>query len=893
MNPREIIEPILQSKMSGDMSFHDALKATKVMLEGLALDGLDSAIAEIEREHDDRVNSSMKLFETTISHQLDNLQQRWYHGSADDGVWSELADRMRNSGLGSALDDIDKSTDAIVAACAQPFVANDRRLGLVVGNVQSGKTANYSAVIAKALDQGYKFVIVLSGIHNNLRRQTQLRLERDLGLLEDSKSWIPLTTADADFGTAVENMAGGIISRHDRVLAVVKKNKTRLENLLAFLRKLDADVKRSTPILIIDDESDQATPDASSDKENNPTTISALMGEIWDQVVNGTYIGYTATPFANVFMDPKSEAKSLYPRNFIHVMPTPGTYFGAERLFGLDSDVETSEQLEHDLLRRIPDAELVHLRPAGRNAQFEARVTPALADAIRWFVVASAVRRVRGQSSKHSTMLIHTTHNVQPHFELRDAVAAYLDPRRARGRDGDVAEFYQVFHDEIDRAPELYSGDDSLATWPRVQEEILNVLRNLRVAVDNGSADPSERLEYRDEEPQSVIVIGGGTLSRGLTLEGLFVSFFTRTSDTYDTLLQMGRWFGYRNGYEDLQRIWLSDGLEEDYRFLAQVEHDLREDIARLINSGQTPADIGVRVQQHPGRLQITNPNKMKHAAEVEVDFEGYRLQTYIFDVSSPHIVKSNLQATKRLISQIKENAATPDGAPARASRVFADVEVQIVKDFFESFSVHSHFGDSFADAVEWAQQKLPKKRWNVVVAAGSTSEEFDAGPFQTAAIRRAPIKPDEDAIKKQHVNIRALMSGDDMVLDLRLLDEQSGASRSNYSGLKREKQIQMRKNPDVGDGKGLLVIYPISRYSEPAQLGSRTSMQSALAQVNAETGTDSEPIIGVALVAPMDSRRELRVKGTYLAVTPHFESDDDFDEIATPDTEKNFNGLI
>lgn len=879
-------------KFQLNASFDDALRQTKLFFEGQALDGLDEAIQQVQSDHYAIVSSATKLHETSISQKLDILQQRWYAGPLKNGLWQELADRMRVNGPKGAVEAVDESTEAIVAAMAEPRVEHDRRLGLVVGNVQSGKTANYSGVIAKALDQNYKLVIVLSGIHNNLRRQTQIRLERDLGVADNPSAWHGLTSPEADFGTTAKRNASSIISNNARILAVVKKNKNRLENLLEFLRALDPDVARRTPILIIDDESDQATPDSSPKGKEEASTISRLMRELWAEVVNGTYIGYTATPFANVFMDPSAEAAELYPSNFIHVMPTPDAYFGAARLFGLDGDLAAVEVEAHDVLRYIPDVELDALRPAGRDALFDAEVTPALADAIRWFIVAAAVRRVRGQHEKHSTMLIHTTHNVDPHFDLRDAVVDFLAPRRARARDGDVQEFYATFHEEIDRAPELLTGNSQEATWPRVEQEILSVMRNLRVSVDNGQADASERLDYRDEDPQTVIVIGGGTLSRGLTLEGLFVSFFTRSSNAYDTLLQMGRWFGYRSGYEDLQRIWLSSGLDEDYRFLAQVEYELRQDIDRLIRSGQAPSQIAVRVRQHPGRLQITNPNKMKHAHEVEVDFEGYPMQTYVFDVGSEETLESNRQAARCLIDRISDRVAQGQRADAGGSRVFTGVPVEEVERFFQDFSVHSHFGDSFAAAVAWSATKLPEKPWNVVLASGSEHGRFEAAGFKVSSVRRAPISPDEDAIKGKHINIRALMSGDDMLLDLKLLDTGPGSERSKYSRRDRPSQKEMRAAVEDGDGNGLLILYPLSPRSVPTTR-SRVEMQEALRRVNPDAEFSDQPIIGAALVAPIDSRRELTSKGTFLAVTPHFQAGEDVDELPTPDTEKNFTGAV
>lgn len=880
-------------KHTEKMSFPEAVQQAVLDLEGLIPD-LQSLAQEVLDKESEETYRVTKISEINTSHELlDHYKRRWYiPGPPDEGLWGSLRSHLLESLPEKSVQEIDQSSNAIMAWTAEPKVHQDRRLGLVVGNVQSGKTANYSAVVSKALDKGYKLVIVLSGIHNNLRKQTQKRLERDLGVADDARNWHLLTSEDADFGTSEAKNAGSILQNSTRVLAVVKKNKTRLENLLRFLRSADEGVKRATPILIIDDESDQATPDASAEGELNPTTISRLMREIWAEVTNGTYIGYTATPFANVFIDPKpdDELPTLYPRSFIHVMPTPTEYFGAERIFGLDlSADEFRDQDGPDVVRVVDPDELPSLMPRKRRGEDSAsspEVTESLSTAIRWFIVAAAVRRVRGQADKHSTMLIHTTHQTDPHFAMKEAVEEFLEPLREDAREGDVDSFRVVFHEEMDRAAELYRGTGAAATWPRVRDEIPNVIRSLRVSVDNSRADQSQRLDYKDHEPQTVIVIGGGTLSRGLTLEGLFVSFFTRTSNTYDTLLQMGRWFGYRKGYEDLQRIWVSPGLDGDYRFLASVENELRQDIKRMIASDQTPADIGIRVAQHPGRLQITNPNKMKHAEKVEVDFEGYRPQTYVFDAQSSRVIDGNVEVVRSLLRRIgKYSAPVSSGAN---SRLFADVPLSELREFFEDFATSSEVGTVIRDAVRWSAEKLPGRRWNVVLAGGSTKETFSAGEFSVPMVRRAPIRDTDPTADGSTINIRALMSGADTIADLRVSTDSAAGAGSDR--LSRDDQISLRKRSIAeggAGGRGLLLIYPISRMSKSTS-ATRISMDVALRKANPEILTEgADPLMGIGLVTPFDINNEIANKGTYLAVRPAFESD--HEEIDETDHEPDF----
>lgn len=893
MSSRSVVEIYLDGLLGRKIPFNDALKQAKADL-GSRFPDIDLVISQIASERHEQIQNRTKLTEVGTARKLDILEYGWYSGVAkEDGVWARLKSNMESGPLREALPEIDKSTEEIVASIAEPHVVDDRRLGLVIGNVQSGKTANYSAVIAKALDSGYKFILVLSGLHNNLRSQTQRRLERDLGVTQDAEDWYRLTDHDNDFGRSHALNASSIVARSPYVLAVVKKNGGRLRNVLAFLRKLDDRTRKDTPFLVIDDESDQATPDSSANPDDDPTVINKLMREIWAEVRNGTYVGYTATPFANVFINPDPEEDllpDLYPGDFINVMPTPPDYFGAERIFGLETDYTNISG--PDVVRRIPSDDVTLLSPKGRDlSEVSVPVTNSLQDAIRWFIVAAAVRRMRGQHQAHSTMLIHTTHRVDPHFALQQAIVNYLEPIKRAAREDDVEAFKSIFHAEIDRAAELYGGVGRAPTWSNVRDEIPNVLRNLRVAVDNGRADMDQRLSYLDG-PQTVIVIGGGTLSRGLTLEGLFVSYFTRTSNTYDTLLQMGRWFGYRPQYEDLQRIWLSPGLADDYRFLATVEDNLREDIKQMTVAGMTPNRIGVRVRQHPGRLQITSPAKMKYARQVEADFEGYRLQTTRFDVSNPDKINTNAKVVVDLLNSLHEYRH-----PA-AKNLFQDVPVSKLSSFFNDFFVHDRFQGIFGDAFEWALEKLPNKTWNVVLPAVSDTEPgLSVGDLNYRTVNRTPLAaPDEDRQQSGEINIRALMSGraKDIIWDLKLQKRlPRSLSESDVESLTNEAQYRLRRSREGADGRGLLAIYPINRKSAPSATSTlRQSMDSALRAVNPDLVSDDlSPLIGVALVAPFDTEGVVPTKGTYVAVKPAFEEDLDAEQESFVDNEGDYAG--
>lgn len=873
----------------------EAENTTRNQLEGYGKAVLDEFFNELEQLR----QKSTTLIVNDISTRQDIKEQGWYFPKSDGKLWQSLRENMLASSLRDAVNNIDSESDAIVAASAEPYQREDKRKGLVIGNVQSGKTANYASVIAKAVDAGYRLIIVLAGLHENLRGQTQRRLDRDLGVEDGPLSWHRLTSPtspDGDFGRHEARSAEAIAQSEQPVLAVVKKHSTRLRNLRKFLRQISLDIRESRfPILIIDDESDQATPDASRKNADDPTTINRLVRGIWSEVRNGTYIGYTATPFANVFMSSEDRRGNghgvdMYPDDFIYVMNTPDTYFGAERLFGISSnDPDDWETDPPDVVRKISQGDKDLLLPPGKSQEaIPPQMTKSLEDAIKWFVVASAIRRTRGQQNMHSSMLVHTTHLTGPHFLTQNLIDEFLEPLRASALDDDVEAFHQVFKKEVNAARQLYEGDAPAPTWSAVAAEIPTVLRKLKTVVDNSESPTKDRLDYT-KGPQTVIVIGGGTLSRGLTLEGLFVSYFTRSSNLYDTLLQMGRWFGYRHGYEDLQRIWLTEGLDEDYRFLALVESDMREEIRRMISNGDKPKDITVRIRQAPGRLQITNPNKMKDARPVATDFEGYRIQPTRFDLEDPRVLDQNLDLTKQLLEDIRPHAAPEDSS---RGRLFKNVDFAPIADFVSSFKTDDPNDELRLKGIQWVEKKLPETKWNVVLVGGngSTKTLHETG-FPVKTVTRAPIKGIDPRFPHR-INIRTLMTGSDYLIDLTM---------QGYK-LKSEKQVpiadarELRKSSKWTNGQGLLLLYPISRNSVPqGQSGARQPMAEAFKEIGrpglAMPGDESKPLMACALILPWDVDHRIKDKGTYVGVPRNsemFNDQNDYREPMPEDREKD-----
>lgn len=848
-------------------------QAARETARGFGIDPsrLAGALEQIQREADRNfvLDSPPGVFANGLADEAKTL--RWYPGPQEgDRFWPYLRAKLESSSLRSVIEEIDRASTKVVSHLAAPYIHNLSKRGLVVGYVQSGKTANYTAVMAKAADAGYRLFIVLSGMHNNLRRQTQVRLNNDLG----DEYWYRWTSADADFGSAESGapiLMGGVPS-----LAVVKKNQSRLTSLIDWLDAIPLDIRRRSPILLLDDEADQATPNSAAARDQL-TRINQLVRELWSKIPTGTYVGYTATPFANIFMDPNDE-EELYPADFIIDLPRPEAYYGAERVFGrepLDDADEPDPGL--DMVRPVTDEEADSLRPPSKKndrIHFDPDLPQSLIDAVVWFIVATAIRRARGQEDAHSSMLVHTTHYVQPHFAMKGRLDALLAEFKVRVDKKDTSLFLASYQHEATRAAS--EATQPLPPWNEVEHRLGDVLSHVRVVVDNGYSE--DRLDYGrkvDGKPvvETVIAVGGGTLSRGLTLEGLVVSYFTRTSNTYDTLLQMGRWFGYRPGYEDLPRIWMQPSLEAEYKFLALVEEEIRQDMHHLERMKVTPREFGVRVRAHPGRLAIVARNKMQHADTVRISYSGERLQTFIFDEDNKIIpgrtrgvLEENLEATRKFLDKCRE-LREPKPNETRSRWIFTDIPAGTVVSFIQSYSFHADQSTMRKDdMIGWINRAASDRLWNVVViGSDKTHRDLDGRPIELGTIdlgfgdeirtvNRAPLK--DPRPETGTANIKALMSHRDWFADLEpeLIRTLGDLPKDDPRGVRH----------DYANGRGLVVIYPVSKKSVPmgpaVKTGSRRPME-------ADTH-----IIGLGLIFPDVDRKGFAEEGTYYSVRPDWE---------------------
>lgn len=767
----------------------------------------------------------------------------WYLGpDPSDKLWHSYAKHLHDKGWDpAAIKDIDDASTRVVSLLDPPGKAQIRTRGLVLGHVQSGKTASFTAVIAKAADVGYRFIIVLSGMNNVLRYQTQLRIDEDL-IAANLEHWITVTDIQDDFA-AKTNVNSFLTEKHStKVLGVVKKNSARLKRLHKWLTGARPEVLRACPVLIIDDEADQASPN-SHPKPDERTKINELILKLLADLPKAAYVGYTATPFANLFIDP-SLPEDLYPSDFIVDLPRGKGYFGAEQIFGrapLDESEEPVDGL--NVIRLVPDQEALQLKPPNRDARFTftPEITPTLREATLYFWMATAARHTRGQRGKHATMLIHTTQYAVVHRNAKTAVDAFQTAVLKQIQKGDAAltaELEALWLREQSALPSQELNENSVA-FSDVMTNLAQVVKRTESKVENGTSPTLDRVDYQpdaDGNGRIYIVIGGNVLSRGLTLEGLTVSFFIRSASAYDTLLQMGRWFGYRPGYADLARVWMTQELRDYFFDLASVEREIRQDISRYKHGTVTPMEFAVRIRQHPA-LAITAKLKMQHAVQAKMAFNAREVQTIVFRHEDQAWLDRNLKAARDLVGRLRQDGIQPTTVADKPHRLFLNVPSSRVLEFLGEYEIDQSNSEMpkalLRSYIQEQNQRGHITSWTVAIVTrkqpiaelGTIDLGFDD---EVPLVNRARFLRERNP---QVVDIKALMSETDVAIDVPL-------QSSELRGRDRDQLRDLRDgaSPD----KGLLLIYPIAKNSQPRKNSKERAPLGAV-----------QNVIGLALAFP------------------------------------------
>lgn len=592
---------------------------------------------------------------------------------------------------------LDAVTDQILDFSGNPLTPGvGSRRGMVMGHVQSGKTTNYSALICKAADAGYRTIILLAGITNSLRAQTQERLDETfIGkksvfhalaaeplpiLTYAMKKRFPAygTSRDKDF---TRDPGGGVVfslaAHNEPIIFVCKKNKAPLAKLRDWLIEQGHGQIISSPLLLIDDEADNASINTSKDP-NATTAINAVIREIMALFERRSYIGYTATPFANIFIDPDSNDQmlkdDLFPKHFIKTLDPPNTYVGASRVFADDGDLrEPMVEVVNDYLPHLP---------LNHKADHPVTMPPTLLTAIRVFVLTRAIRLLRGQGRQHCTMMINVSRFNAIQEKVQGEVYIYLQilqnaAANAMGPDPLSDPVIAEFRDDFEN--EFGDGDETFDAVRTVLAEAARV-RPLTVNMKGGA------LDYRAhrEDGLHVIAIGGLALSRGLTLEGLTVSYILRNTAASDTLMQMARWFGYRPGYQDVCRVYLPKLALDHYREINGAIEELRDEVRRMHDLGMTPEHFGLKVRESPTAIRITAANKMRTATQMRIaqDYSVRHLEGYILP-NSQSVNADNLKSVQTFVGGL----GAPSGKTTDQAIIWEAASGRAVMTLLKSFS--------------------------------------------------------------------------------------------------------------------------------------------------------------------------------------------------------------
>ncbi|MBY0114554.1 Z1 domain-containing protein [Paenibacillus xylanexedens] len=631
-------------------------------LEGLALEIYSKYdTINVRRAHTMRSNDNEPWFEKT-NPSYSYFWPRYEKYLKEFRHWSQ-----------TTVDSIDSTTNEILKSIGDPKINEDfDKRGLVLGYVQSGKTANFTGLINKAFDIGYKLVIVLAGMHNDLRAQTQLRLEREVvgavDMITGEKKGVALvktggiqietwTTVQDDIST---NNAIGIKNLDKPILIVVKKQKDVLPKLIELLSNSINLSQMRPPVLIIDDEADQASVDSSGKHTDDPSKINELIRKLLSLFNQKSYVGYTATPFANLLI--KADAnhldvgKDLYPKDFVTALPKPDGYCGPDEYFNTTGYKEDNKPM---FIRHLSSEDLVILDKMRTkdDAGLFTEVPKSMQEAILAFLLSVAIRNIRGQTNDHNSMLIHTSRFTDVQNSMCGVINQFY-----KKLSNDL--IYNSKSEYINKLQKLYEDDfievqNSLDTsqqfnivaWEEIYKQIKDITGKVEVMEINGESEDALEYDKYIKNGMNVIAIGGNKLSRGLTLEGLTISYYYRGSSMYDTLMQMGRWFGFRTGYMDLCRIYTSEEIAENFEYLAVVMSELREEFKKFVEYGVTPEEYAIKMLSHK-TMSVTSPAKMG-TAESPIAYTGTMQQTRSFE-KNKEFYKKNMEATVQFINNIK-----------------------------------------------------------------------------------------------------------------------------------------------------------------------------------------------------------------------------------------------
>ncbi|MBN2572486.1 MAG: hypothetical protein JXA68_10190 [Ignavibacteriales bacterium] len=762
------------------------------------------------------------------------------------------------------------------------------RRGLVIGDVQSGKTSTYTGLISKAADAGYKIVILLTGVTETLRSQTQKRIESGIvgisitGLKGKNKAKVikrvgvgkdgkpikvtAMTSLEYDFVGSKDQITTSL-ANHQLVMFIVKKNTKVLEKLYGWLYDMNAesqDKKIHYPMLMIDDEADNASINTSKE-EDDPTKTNEIIRKLVHVFTQTTYVGFTATPYANVFINPDTSEEmlndDLFPKNFIYVLEAPSNYIGAKKIFGKDAEHANSIVWIQDIEEPVEDEDYdTETNFYYKHKKEWSGILPtSLKTSVYCFFLANVIRDLRGDSLEPRTMMINISRFVKVQKYIKGKIEkifnnVFHEIDSNFSHDIDKNETNELYKELKECWDNQYSNID--IEWNEVckKENLINAIQNIEILVVN-SGKNSGKLDYEKNPHLRAIAIGGLALSRGLTLEGLLVSYFYRNTSTYDVLMQMGRWFGYRKNYEDLFRIWTSKNSANWYNEIAENTDDLKKDIRRMRDARLTPEYFGLRVRNDSNELMITARNKMRTAVD---HIEQISYWGSVFD--TPHIdtdinkVNRNFELTKKFIENLSAEGyhLTREDKIAKGLFFRNNVPVEKITKFFRKLYI-SPYNLKFdttqiVDFLENTKEEILKK-WDVVLIEGERRTDSEESSFELIKDIKIALVKRSFRLNKNRISISGksgrLASPSDARNGLSEPQITQAKERACEAGELKQDSKTIKQEvwfKYVPDRNPLLMIYPVDLKDE----GLSVSEQKFIEKL------DGIPVMGFSIGFPM-----------------------------------------
>lgn len=808
-------------------------------------------------------------------------------------LWNRYKLHITENDPSFPVNELDDFTDKILDKCVNPIkVGSWDRRGMVVGHVQSGKTSNYIGLINKATDAGYKVIIIIAGTISSLRRQTQERIDSGyigrnssafirekenrligVGRYKVDTDIYSLTSSyykngdEGDFSQSVANRLNIPIGKNP-VVFVIKKNKSILENLIDWFSKnekikvVDGTPKLfDAPALIIDDEADSASVNSTRDI-NDIKTINRLIRTLLNIFNQNTFIGYTATPYANLFISQEYNeelttsvkgkqykiGEDLFPRDFIINIKAPTNYIGAAKIFGFENTNPVFSKEPLDIFREIEDFDPPFFRTINRENKdiLPDYIPSSLEKAIKSFILTCAIRRVRGQEHKHNSMLIHVALLVR----WIDRVAYLVNEKTKEYQNAIQSEDEFLLKDlkELflsDFLPTTLNVLDNLDytdiriknhTWEEVKKQLKNAALKIEVRSVHGTRSTTnleyhkiEEIDYnRHENGLSVIAVGGSRLSRGITLEGLSISYYLRTTRMYDSLMQMGRWFGYRPGYVDLCRLYTTNQIFEWFNHITMATEEMRNNFDEMTATHQRPRDFRLKVRNHQGLLTITSLNKLHFSEDIEISFSGENPQTYCL-LKNKSAIENNFNALKTLISS---NSLTQNENIIKLNNkvryiLIRNAKIDALCNFVDMFKIDqpSIKNSTLTDYIKTQSRAGKIKEWSICIVSNTDDKVFIDYNGNTPKKER---KPNEN-ISKYNVQF-----GNEVItLGCSVRNQQNGRSAEYYLISKNQidqsgdRQVDLTiqnkeftysevKEQRKSEKKGLLLIYVLDERGTP-----------------------------------------------------------------------------